>query len=39
MLAKKGFTKGFRWRAAGGCDAHHLADVTAFATFRWVKVA
>jgi hypothetical protein len=41
VLAKKGFTKGFRWRATGGCDAHHLADLApnkGFATFRWVKV-
>ncbi len=41
VLAKKGFTKGFLWRATGGCDTHHLADVApnhGFETFRWVKV-
>jgi hypothetical protein len=41
VLARKGFTKGFLWRATGVCDAHYRADFApnkGFATFRWVKV-
>lgn len=42
ILAAKGFAKGFLWRATGGCDVHHVADVApdkGFAIFRWVNVA
>lgn len=35
------FRYGFLWRATGGCDASHVADVApnkGFKTFRWVAV-
>ncbi len=41
LLARKGFTKGFLWRATGGCDQQNLGDRapnSGFKTFRWVMV-
>jgi hypothetical protein len=35
------FKRGFLWRATGGCDPHHLADLApnkGFETFRLVRV-